>query len=103
MEAAMELPVLIEPIADTGFRARIGQPIELSADGATKEEALQRLRSMFELQVANGKIVSLTVANGKPPWMNAAGIFKEDDPVIQEWVKCMQEYRDEVENDPNYP
>lgn len=99
----MELPVLIEPIENQGFRARLGEPIALSVEGSTKEEALMRLRRLFELQMSNGKeIVSLNVKNGRPAWMNAAGIFKEDDPVIQEWVKCMQAYRDEVENDPNY-
>ena len=99
----MELPVLIEPIAEKGFRARLGEPMALSAEGTTKEEALMHLRRLFEQQLANGKeIVGLRVANDRPAWMSAAGIFREDDPVNQQWVKCMQRYRDEVENDPNY-
>ena len=99
----MELPVLIEPIADNGFRARLGEPLQITAEGPTKEAALANLHKLLLEQLGKGKeIGSINVTNGLPLWMRGAGIFKEDDPVIQQWVKCMQEYRDEVENDPNY-
>ncbi len=34
----MQIPVLVEPIANIGFRARSGEPLPVSADGATPVE-----------------------------------------------------------------
>lgn len=99
----MELPVLIEPIADNGFRARLGDPLSMSAEGATRDEAVQKLKSLLQQRLANGsQISSLLVPVERHAWMKCAGIFREDDPVIQEWQKAIQQYRDEVEKDPNY-
>ena len=36
----MQIPILIEPIAGNGYRASGGEPLALTADGATHEEAL---------------------------------------------------------------
>ena len=44
----MNIPVLIEPIAEDGFRATGGLPFEITGDGATQEEALGRLRAEIE-------------------------------------------------------
>lgn len=99
----MELPVLIEPLPNGGFRARLGQPLEIAADGPTKEDAVAALRKLLQDELNQGKqIASIQIPSVPPPWLRYAGMFKEDDPIIQEWVKCIQEYRDEVENDPNY-
>jgi hypothetical protein len=77
--------------------------LDITAEGPTKEAALANLRKLVLDQLNQGKeFSSIKVPNGPPPWLRSAGIFREDDPVIQEWVKCMQQYRDEVENDPNY-
>ena len=40
----MNIPVLIEPIANNGFRATGGLPFEITVEGATRDEALGRLR-----------------------------------------------------------
>ena len=34
----MQIPVLVEPIANIGFRARSGEPLPVSQDGATPVE-----------------------------------------------------------------
>jgi predicted RNase H-like HicB family nuclease len=44
----MKIPVLIEPIADDGFRATGGTPFEVTAQGTTREEALARLREAID-------------------------------------------------------
>ncbi len=48
----MEIPVLIEPVGPNGFRARSGEPFGLTAEGATREEALQKLREMVQNRIA---------------------------------------------------
>jgi hypothetical protein len=99
----MDLPVLVEALANGAYRARLRQPLELTAEAATRAQALADLRLLLEEQLRQGKeIASIQVPNGQPPWLAAAGIFRADDPVVQEWVKAMQDYRDEAERDPNY-
>ena len=99
----MELPVVIEPIENQAFRARLGDPLGMSAEGATQVEAMQNLKVLLEKRLASGmQISSLTLPLEPHAWMKCAGIFREDDPVIQDWQKAIQDYRDEVEQDPNY-
>lgn len=90
----MDLPVLIEPIAENVFRARLGDPLGLTAEGASKEEALDKLRLLVTQRVANG--TELTVlripqsANGSGCF---EGIYREDDPMVQEWLRTIEENR----------
>ena len=53
-ERGMQIPVLIEPVAPNGFRARSGEPLGLTAEGATREEALQKLRELVTRRIADG-------------------------------------------------
>ncbi|GEM_PF-1451908 len=39
----MQIAVLVEPVANSGFRAKAGEPLPLSADGATPDEAVRNL------------------------------------------------------------
>ena len=51
----MQIPVLVEAVASNGFRASTGEPLPLSAKGATPEEALRNLRTALDHQLKNGK------------------------------------------------
>src|SRR5208283_1073227 len=53
----MNIPVLIEPIANNGFRATGGLPFEITVEGATRDEALGRLRAEIDKRMARGAIV----------------------------------------------
>jgi len=62
----MEIPVVIEPCAGGGFRAKAGAPFDLSAEGTTAEEASRQLSVLFDALMARGcRVTMLTVANGK--------------------------------------
>jgi predicted RNase H-like HicB family nuclease len=98
----MQIPVLIEPVANNGFRAKTGEPLPLCADGVTPEEAVRNLRAAFNKQLA-GKQLSVLEMTPENPWLAMAGIFDPDDPLVQEWKNEMLEYRREVESDPNRP
>ena len=101
----MEIPVLIEPLSPQGFRARSGEPLALTAEGATSEEALEKLRELADERIAGGRLVALEVSTSAPanPWLRMAGIWQKDDPLIEEWRKLMEENRRAADADPDYP
>ncbi len=91
----MQIPVLVEPVANNGYRARVGEPLGLSADGATREEALARLSEQVADRLRSGtQLVTLQIpaAPEANPWVDFAGMFK-DDPWIDDWKKSVAEYR----------
>jgi hypothetical protein len=98
----MEIPVLIEPIASQGFRARSGEPLGLTAEGATREEALQKLRDLVASRMANGaQLTSLEVGPFRHPWDDFVGIWAADDPLVAAWQKEMEENRRRIDEDPD--
>jgi hypothetical protein len=99
-EDTMNIPILIEPIASNGFRATGGAPFDLSAEGATRDEALQRLRAEIDRRMAGGAtVVPLEITPlEENPWVQGAGMFR-DDPQFDEWQAAIQEYRRQVDED----
>lgn len=96
----MKVTVLIEPIPGNRFQA-LG-PLGLIAEGETQAEALQKLRNIFEDRLANGaKLMSVDIPTEPHPLTKWAGTWKPDDPFIEEWKQAVQEYRQEVEDDPD--
>jgi hypothetical protein len=53
----MEIPVLIEPIPGSGYRATGGSPFGFVVEGATPEAALDRLKDAITTKLRNGAIV----------------------------------------------
>lgn len=99
----MQIPVLIEPIARNGFRARGIEPFAVSAKGATREEALAKLRAKIERRLKKGaEVVGLEVGAPSDPWMEFAGMFK-DDPWIEDWKRSVEEYRKKVDENQESP
>jgi predicted RNase H-like HicB family nuclease len=97
----MQIPVLIERVKGNGYRARGTEPFALSAKGATREEALAKLRAKIESRLKNGtELVGLEIGPSSHPWMEFAGMFK-DDPWIEDWKKSVEEYRRKVDEDPD--
>jgi predicted RNase H-like HicB family nuclease len=98
----MQIPILIERVAGNGYRARGAEPFSLSAEGATREEALSRLRSQLKARLEAGDIVPLEIDFQPHPLMEFAGMFK-DDPDFEDVVKIMSENRRKMDADPNVP
>ena len=97
----MQIPILVERIAGNGYRARGTEPFGLCGEGATREEAVAKLRELLQARLRGGaELISLELAPEPHPWMEFAGMFK-DDPQIDEWVQSMADYRQQVEDDPN--
>jgi hypothetical protein len=99
----MQIPILIEPIADNGYRARGGEPLALTAEGATQDEALAKLKKKLEARLCRGAVVVPLELPGQPhPLAEFAGMFK-DDPRLSAWKKDMAAYRRKVDKDANEP
>ena len=93
----MEMTVLIEP-KDGRFRASTSQPITMETEGASREEALERLRDLAISRRAGGELVSVSLPSGdsRQPWMKFAGIWK-DNPDFDQFVRNVAEYRHTVD------
>lgn len=99
----MQIPVLIERLERNGYRARGVAPFALSAKGATREEALAKLRRKIEDRLKNGtELVGLEVGESAHPWMEFAGMFKGD-PWIEDWKRSVEEYRRKVDEEADRP
>jgi len=102
-ESIMELAVLLEPVAGNGYRAigTEGLTVGLSAEGATREEALEQLGKLVEARVAKGaEIRPLQVPAGPHPWSRFAGSLR-DEPLFDAWKQAMEDYRRRLDEDPD--
>ena len=97
----MQISVLVEPVPGNGYRAREAEPFGFSADGATREEAIERVRQLCQARLSGGaEVVSLEVGSTPHLWLPFAGMFK-DDPDFQEVVEIMAENRRKMDEDPD--
>ncbi|MBI2806837.1 MAG: hypothetical protein HYX68_17800 [Planctomycetes bacterium] len=88
----MELPVIIEPLpARPGFSARLAASIDISAEGATADEAEQKLAELVYEKLRNGTELR-TPRLGVP-----RGGWLPDDELTREWLQHMKDYRDECD------
>jgi hypothetical protein len=100
---AMQILILIEPLGDNGYRASSGVPLALSVEAATRDEAVAQISAQLSRKLQNGtEMISVDVPPQTNPWLAMAGMFDPSDPVIKKWKKAMAEYRQEIENDPDY-
>ena len=99
----MQIPVLIEPVAGNGYRARGGEPFALTAEGPTREAALARLKEQLRARLEGGaEIVCLELGPQPHPLADFVGIFK-DDPMLDEWKQAMASYRRKIDERPDLP
>ena len=99
----MQIPILIERVENNGYRARGAGPFALSAEGATQEEAVAKLREQLNARMkAGSKIVLLEVPTEPHPLAEFAGMFK-DDPDFEDVVEIMAENRRKMNADPDVP
>jgi predicted RNase H-like HicB family nuclease len=99
----MQIPILVEPMEGNGYRARGGEPLALTAEGDTQEEALANLREKLQARLSRGAVVVPFDLPAQPhPLAKFVGMFK-DDPLIKEWKKSMKAYRKKRDKDAEKP
>jgi hypothetical protein len=99
----MEIAVLIERVPSNGFRVSGTSPFPFCVEGATREEALGKVRELLEKRAAEGAEV-VTVQFGKPraPWAEFAGTLRGD-PMLDAWQAAMEAHRQKVEEENDRP
>lgn len=94
-EQTMDISILVEPVANDGYRAVVGNPWGLEVAAPTREEAIGKLRQLIERRVAAGaEVVAVSIGNTAHPLANFAGMLK-DDPLVGLWQQAMSDYRNE--------
>jgi hypothetical protein len=95
----MELAVLIQPVAGNGYRAWCGDPLPASAEGATREEALARLREAVEERLRSGvEVVRLRIDAVRPP---PATPVWPDDEITRDWLAGIAAAREAADRKPD--
>jgi hypothetical protein len=102
-ETAMQLTVLVERIDEQTYRAETAQPVSMTTEGRTRDEALARLLKLAQRRLATGEMVHLELSDvaGAHPWLPYAGIWK-DHPEVDALLDNIAEYRrqlDEAESE----
>jgi hypothetical protein len=95
----MAINVWIQRVEGNGYRAR--SAFGHVAEGATVDEAMRLVREEMARQIQAGASVrTIEMLPVDHPWKEWAGDLK-DDPIFDDWVKHMKEYRASIDNDPN--
>jgi hypothetical protein len=93
-EIVMQIPILIEPTAGNAFRAKSGEPLALTVEGATADEAVKKLKCLLESKLHNGtRMTMVDIGPQEHPLARFAGRYDPNDPMIAEWQEAVEEYR----------
>jgi predicted RNase H-like HicB family nuclease len=99
----MQIPVLVEPVTGNGYRAQSPEPFAFTVEGATPEEAMQKLRELVAGRIAAGaRVLPLEVPPSEHPLAPCAGWLRGD-PMLDAWKQAMAEYRRKMDEDPDVP
>lgn len=101
----MSVEVLIEPLANNGFRATSGGPVAVSVEAPTREKALAKLKAQIRKRLKNGAelvLVDFASHSEGNPWIEFAGMF-QGDPWIEDWKQSVAAYRKKKDAEPELP
>jgi hypothetical protein len=91
----MEIPVIVEPAGENGFRASSGGLWGLTIEAPTREEAIRKLRELIDRRLdAGAEVFGLEIRSSAHPLAPYAGMLKND-PLLESWKDAMAEYRRE--------
>ncbi|MCP3957317.1 MAG: type II toxin-antitoxin system HicB family antitoxin [bacterium] len=94
----MTYDVLVENEQERSYTATLlGWP-KLSVSGATREEALGKLRATLERRLAKAEIVSIEVDSPDQPnpWLRLSGVYR-DHPLFEELLGEMEADRRDLD------
>ena len=99
----MDLTVFIEP-QNGGFKASTSQPVTMETEGASREEALQRLQELAMTRLAAGEFVQVPLSSRQSghPWMKFAGVWKEH-PEFDQFQQNVLKYRQSLDGTETEP
>lgn len=85
----------------------VGLP-NVTANGMTEKEAIDKLKVILDTQFRNGKLVTIDInipsevtEEKSDPWIDNMGIF-QDDPTFDDFLAEVSNYRNEVDSIEGY-
>ena len=94
----MNATVLVKKIGKKKYRATTSQPVPLKTEGASKDEALERLYALAKKRLAAGQLLQMDLPDvpAANPWQAFAGIWK-DHPEFDAFRENIAAYRSSVD------
>ncbi len=97
----MQYRVFVQSHRDHHFVASVVGMPNLSVEGATEAEAIAKVTTALEAQLATGKFVTVEIGtlSSQPendPWIKHMGIFA-DDPTFDDFLTEVAAYRQQVD------
>jgi hypothetical protein len=98
----MEIAVRVERLDVNRFRATSVVPAGMTAEGATRDEAVNRVEKLISEWFAQGELVTKQLPPNptENPWVSVFGSLK-DLGTHEELMAEVREYRRQVNADPN--
>ena len=98
----MDISVVVEKVVDNGYQATSYVPTHVVAQGRTRQEALDRLCEQLRTRLSSAETVTLSIPllGDAHPWKAIAGSWR-DSPDRSEIERNLQEYRQQVDADPD--
>jgi predicted RNase H-like HicB family nuclease len=104
----MQYQVFVQNPAERSFMASIVGLPNLTANGITEQEAIERLKDILDAQFKNGKLVTIDIdvpsdrsSESNDPWIANMGIF-QDDPTFDDFLSEINTYRNEIDTAENH-
>jgi predicted RNase H-like HicB family nuclease len=99
----MQYHVFVQNLTERTFMASVVGLPNLTANGITEKEAIDRLKGILNAQFKHGKLVTIDidVPNGRSPetsdpWIANMGIF-QDDPTFDDFLEEVNTYRNSID------
>jgi hypothetical protein len=92
----MEISILVEPVSGNQYRATTGEPMQLTTEAPTRDEAIQKLRELIDRRLeAGAEVIALKLGSSDHPLARFAGMLRGD-PLVETWKQALAEYRDQA-------
>ena len=98
----MNVSVMLEQLNDDAYRATAFAPAPLVAEASTREAAVDKIRTMIHQRFAEVEVIQVEVPNPPAPcdpWTAIARSW-QGNPDAAEFEQNLQDYRQEVDRDP---
>jgi predicted RNase H-like HicB family nuclease len=99
----MQYQVFVQNPTDRTFMASVVGLPNLTANGITEQEVIDRLKNILDAQFKNGKLVKIDIdvpsdrsSEKSDHWIANMGIF-QDDPTFDDFLVEVNTYRNEID------
>jgi predicted RNase H-like HicB family nuclease len=99
----MQYQVFVQNPTDRTFMASVVGLPNLTANGITEQEAIDRLKGILDAQFKHGKLVTIDIdvpsdrlPEKSDPWIANMGIF-QDDPTFDDFLAEVNTYRNSID------